>query len=100
MVHLFWLDTSKFVFHSCDVGYGSKEAVFSTVTRQCRLLIAHSSLHEVSTMALLGEEGVESPPPSSVCPDGAASSDPRARTSPIAFFFLLPRPWDGEEGTL
>lgn len=68
------------------------------MTRQCRLFIAHSSLHEVSTMALVGEEGVESPSPSSVCPDGTASSDPRARSSPIAFF--IAKALDGEEGAL
>lgn len=65
------------------------------MTRQCRLFIAHSSLHKVSTMALVGEEGVESPPPSSVCPDGAASSNPWARTSAIASPIARALGWRG-----
>lgn len=92
MVHISLLDTGKFIFHSCDIGCGFKEA-FLYSDEAGRLFIPHASQHHVSTMALAEEEAMESPP--SVCPDAAAFSSPWARTSPVAFPFARALGWRG-----
>lgn len=62
----------------------SEGAAFSTATGQCRRFTSHTFRHEASAVALAGQEGIEGPPTSSVCPGGAASSNLKASTGAIA----------------